>query len=70
MPIRRTVNRRELAKEFTQPREMAYFDETVTTLQLLLAPERGITRGFPLNPSSPPPRHQRAGRDGAIAAVW
>jgi biphenyl 2,3-dioxygenase beta subunit len=33
MPIRRTMNRRELAKEFTQPGEMAYFDETLTTLQ-------------------------------------
>lgn len=33
MPIRRTVNRRELAKEFTKPGEMAFFDDDIKTLQ-------------------------------------
>jgi biphenyl 2,3-dioxygenase subunit beta len=33
MPIRRTVNRRELAKEFTKPGEMAFFDDDLPTLQ-------------------------------------
>jgi biphenyl 2,3-dioxygenase beta subunit len=32
MPIRRTRLRRELAKEFTQPGEIAFFDETKTSL--------------------------------------
>ena len=32
MPIRRTRLRRELAKEFTQPGEIAFFDETKQTL--------------------------------------
>ena len=32
MPIRRTRLRRELAKEFTQPGEMAYFDDDKATL--------------------------------------
>ena len=31
MPIRRTRLRRELAQEFTQPGEMAYFDEVSFT---------------------------------------
>ena len=34
MPIRRTRLRRELAKEFTQPGEMAYFDDDKMTLTL------------------------------------
>jgi biphenyl 2,3-dioxygenase beta subunit len=33
MPIRRTRLRRELAKEFTQPGEMAYFDDDKATLE-------------------------------------
>jgi len=33
MPIRRTVNRRELAREFTRPGEMAFFDDDLATLQ-------------------------------------
>ena len=32
MPIRRTRPRRELAKEFTQPGEIAYFDDTKQSL--------------------------------------
>jgi 3-phenylpropionate/cinnamic acid dioxygenase small subunit len=33
MPLRRTMSRRELAKEFTQPGEMAFFDDDKPTLQ-------------------------------------
>lgn len=33
MPIRRTVPRRNLGKEFTQPGEMAFFDDDLTMLQ-------------------------------------
>lgn len=33
MPIRRTVSRRELHKEFTQPGEMAFFDDTKEILR-------------------------------------
>jgi len=34
MPIRRTRLRRELSKEFTQPGEMAYFDDDKRTLMM------------------------------------
>jgi biphenyl 2,3-dioxygenase beta subunit len=33
MPIRRTMSRRELAKEFTKPGEMAFFDDDLETLR-------------------------------------
>jgi biphenyl 2,3-dioxygenase subunit beta len=33
MPIRRTMNRRELAREFTTPGQMAFFDDDLATLQ-------------------------------------
>ncbi len=42
MPIRRTMSRRELDKEFTKPGEMAFFDDTK---EILLARVRKVNSG-------------------------
>lgn len=51
MPIRRTTTAREVDKEFTQPGEMAFFDDDIETLKMRVA-RLGVGRAWAEDPPS------------------